>query len=254
MVPDNQQVYCTVEFDNWTNRSGLTRPERFLIEKFLERDRDTLEAGTAGGRILLDLQRRDFTKLSGFDYVHEFIEQAKKRDSSGTIDYAVMDARQTRYPDERFDQIIYLQQIISCIETSDGRDQAIREAYRILRPGGIALISFCSFDVREASPVHSLFLKWISVFRGLRRSNVSVQNIPWLKHGNKWNWHALLDRPPYVYWFRASEAEALLRKSGFSILAVGTDAQVEQDDMVPDVSGLVGRTLRNHIYFVCRKS
>ena len=95
-----------------------------------------MEAGTSGGRILLELQGLGFTKLSGYDYVPEFIERARARDSSGKIDYAVMDARRTQYPDNHFEQIIYLQQIISFIETSEGREQSIRESFRILKPGG----------------------------------------------------------------------------------------------------------------------
>lgn len=136
MVADNKQVYSTVEFDSWANRGGLIRSERYLIEKFLEPDHATLEAGTSGGRILLELQGLGFTKLTGYDYVPEFIERARARDSSGKIDYAVMDARRTQYPDNHFEQIIYLQQIISFIETSEGREQSIREAFRILKPGG----------------------------------------------------------------------------------------------------------------------
>ncbi len=104
MITDNKTVYSTVEFDNWAKREGLTRSESFLIQNFFDSSptHETVEAGTAGGWILLELQRCGFSNLSGFDYVAGFIEQAKKSDSNGKIHFQVMDATRLIYPDGKF--------------------------------------------------------------------------------------------------------------------------------------------------------
>ena len=104
MITDNKTVYSTVEFDSWAKREGLIRSESFLIENYFDSNpiQDTVEAGTAGGRILFDLKRRGFSNLSGFDFVPEFIEQAKKSDSNGKIHFQVMDATRLIYPDGKF--------------------------------------------------------------------------------------------------------------------------------------------------------
>lgn len=253
MLADNKQVYSTVEFDSWANRGGLIRSERVLIEKYLDPDRDTLEAGTSGGRILLELQRRGFRKLSGFDYVPEFIERAKQRDLSGQINYSVMDAAKTEYPDEKFEQIIYLQQIISCIETSERRSHAVRDAFRILKPGGTALFSFLCLESRQSESLYKTIMAWFRVLRTIRGSKRSIQYLPWLKHDGKFNWPAILDKGPYVYWYKAMEAEELLVRAGFQVITVGTDEQAEKESMCESVKSLHGQTMRGHIYFVCKK-
>ena len=253
MKKSNKSVYSTVEFDNWANRDGLIPSESFLIEKFLEPDRTTLEAGTATGRILLELQRRGYTKLSGFDYIPGFIDRAKFRDTSGKIDYAVMDARHTKYPNDKFDQIIYLQQIISCIETDEGRLQAIRDAFRILKSEGVALLSFLCFESRMADPFYRILLGWIRFIRTLVNNKTSIQYLPWFKQAGCWNWKSLLDVGPYVYWYRASEIEEMLTRAGFRIVAVGTAKHIAMNSMRPTVQQLNKGWTLGHIYFVCYK-
>lgn len=253
MPDDNKEVYSTVEFDSWAHRGGLIPSERILFEKHLASDADTVEAGTSGGRILLELQKRGCSRLWGFDYVPEFIEQARKRDVSGKISFAVMDATRLDYPDAKFQQIIYLQQIISLIESEEGRGRAVREAFRILRPGGTAFFSFLCAESRGAGLAYRWFMGWIRLLRALRFSRTSIQYQPWLKLGGRINWAALLDRSPHVYWYRMAEAEAMLAAAGFKVVAVGTDEQVTAGTMQAAARLLRGLPLRGHLYFVCAK-
>ena len=136
---DNRNIYETVEFDNWAYREGLDYEENFLIEKYLNKDLRTLEAGTGGGRIILEMKNLGFTSLQAYDYLPGFIEQAKKKDPTGTISFEVEDATDLSYEDCSFDQILYLQQIISSIDGADHKLKALKEAYRILKQGGTAL-------------------------------------------------------------------------------------------------------------------
>ena len=255
MITDNKTVYSTVEFDSWAKREGLTRSESFLIDNYFDSKpiHDTVEAGTAGGRILLDLQRRGFSNLSGFDFVAEFIEQAKRSDSNGNIHFHVMDATQLNYPDGKFSQAIYLQQIVSLIESEVGRKKAVAEAYRILKQGGTVAFSFLCFESRQTALSYRVFIAWICIFRMILLRKRCFQLLPWLKLGGSFNWLAIFDIAPYVYWFRVDEAEQLLIDAGFRIVAVGTDEQISQKNILESAVKLSDQTKKGMLYFICKK-
>lgn len=80
-----------------------------------------------------------------------------------------------------------------------------------------------------------------------------MQYLPWFKHSGKWNWRSLLDAEPYVYWYKASEAERMLGDAGFRIIAVGTDEHIAKNAMRETVHQLDSKWMRGHIYFVCTK-
>ena len=214
---DNRQFYEREVFDSWASRTGLTEIEDMLVARFLARDRSTLEAGTGGGRILLELARRGFGELHGFDYVPAFIDVARARDVTGSIDFTVQDAVDLDYPDGRFEQAIYLQQVLCFIEDAEDRARAMREAFRVLAPGGSALFSFLCFEERTSHALYSTFTRYLSLQRRFRRRNVSLQYQPWLKADDRPNLAALVDRGPYVYWYTLEEALDALDRVGFEI-------------------------------------
>jgi hypothetical protein len=64
----NKELYSGIEFSTWLDRQLLISQEKYLIEKYLRLDLQTVEAGTNGGRILFKMREMGFTSLSGFDY------------------------------------------------------------------------------------------------------------------------------------------------------------------------------------------
>lgn len=252
-IVKNKEVYNTVEFSLWAYRKGLIPEEKYLLEKYLDKKGKTLEAGTAGGRILLELKDFGFESLYGFDYVPKFIEQARQRDISHSITFEVQDAASLNYDDYCFDQIIYLQQIISLIDNEVGRLKALKEAYRILKSGGNALFSFLSFDVRSRSAAYLPYLMYLRLYRKLRGLNRSIQYLPWLKLGGKFNFSSLLDTGPYVYWYSLQEAQQILREVGFEIVAIGSTYQISQERMHVSLETWANEPIEGMLYFVCKK-
>jgi SAM-dependent methyltransferase len=218
---DNRQLYEHEVFDSWASRTALTDVEERLVERFLDRDRSTLEAGTGGGRILHELVGRGFRDLHGFDYLPAFIDVARSRDRSGSIDFRVQDAVDLDYPDGRFEQAVYLQQVLCFIEEPADRLRAMQEAVRVLQPGATALFSFLCFESRASNALSSAFTRYLRLQRRLRRRTVSPQYQPWLKTGKRPNLGALADRGPYVYWYRLEEALDALDRVGFEIAWAG---------------------------------
>lgn len=250
---NNKEAYRTVDFDYWANKETLSEQEKFLIETYLDRRGKTVEAGTAGGRIVLEMQKLGFTSLYGFDYVPEFVEQAKQRDSTNSISFAVEDATALNYDDGFFDQLVYLQQIICCIEDDLGRLSAFKEAYRTLRKGGTALFSFLNFDYRARKPAYMPYLIYIRILRQLGNSPWSMQYIPRLKLGGKLNFNALTDKQPYMYWYKLEEAYQSLKAANFEIVGVGSDFQLSQRKILPSWETVRLEPIQGMLYFICKK-
>ncbi|MEG5031434.1 class I SAM-dependent methyltransferase [Microcoleus sp. AT3-D2] len=251
-IINNKEVYSTVEFEVWADKKGLNEAENYLILKYLKKNKKTVEAGTAAGRILLEMKDLGFQYLYGYDYVPEFIEQAKQREASQSISFEVQDATDLSYESSGFEQIIYLQQIVCFIEEEEKRLKALREAYRILKKDGTALFSFLNFESRIKSPF-VVYLAYLSMLRRFSGANRSIQYIPWLKLGGKYNFLALLDRGPYPYWYKVQEAHQILTQVGFKIVAVGSSYQIAQGKMCDDIESLKQELIAGMLYFVCKK-
>jgi ubiquinone/menaquinone biosynthesis C-methylase UbiE len=250
---NNKELYLGLEFHLWAYRENLDDNEAYLINKYLGKSKKTLEAGTAGGRILLALQNGGFTDLHGFDYVSEFIDAAKNRDTSKKINFMVQNATSLLYENESFDQILYLQQVISSIDLDIDRIKSLQESYRILRKGGIGLFSFLSFDVRSSTFPYSWFISYLKLLRQLKQNSLTIQHLPWILHGGKFNPNVLLDRPPYTYWYRLEEISTILKEIGFKIVSIGTSEQIKAGSMEVGAENLTGKKLSGALYIVVEK-
>jgi ubiquinone/menaquinone biosynthesis C-methylase UbiE len=243
----NRARYATTDFAKWASRRSLHPQERWLIERHLSRDGDTMEAGTGGGSILLAMREMGFGSLAGFDNVPAMIDSARAADPGGGIAFDVMDATELVYADASFDQLIYLQVLLCLVESEDGRAEALREAYRVLRSGGVALFSVVSWEARETRPMARAVGTWLRVLRLLRRTDRSPRDWPHLHAGGRLNPSALLDHGPYIHWFSRREAEDLLKATGFSIIWSSMDP--EDLAATDGVEGFDGSAM----YIVCTK-
>jgi SAM-dependent methyltransferase len=250
---NNKDLYSGVEFGTWLDQEKLWPEEAYLIEKYLDPHLSVVEAGVNGGRILLKMQSMGFTNLAGFDYVPELIAKAIERDPQRKIDFQVQDAVRLAYADSSFDQIVYLQQIICLIENKEDRLSAVKEAYRILKPGGSGLLSVLSFESRSSKLVYRIYLNYLRLLRKLRNEKMSIQYLPWLKLGGKLNFSAFLDRPPYTYWYRVTEISELLQSVGFEIVVMGSDPQISAGRLKSTDRELLTEDIAGMLYFVVKK-
>jgi SAM-dependent methyltransferase len=252
-MDEHRTVFGTVEREYWTEAAGLKPDERALIDRFLDRDSSTLEAGAGGGRILGEMRQMGFTSLAGFDFVPALVEAARHADASGEIRFEVQDARRLSYPDASFDQVLYLQQLLSSIEAAADRRRVIAEAVRILRPGGVALFSVLPFEVRGRSVLFRPYLAYLRVLRRAQGSDRPRQLLPRMRMRGRITAAALGDRGPHVYWYRAAEIERELTAAGFGLTAIGTTPQVVDGKMPGSAAALAGLDLEGTLYVACRR-
>jgi len=250
-MSDHRTVFGTVERQYWTEAAGLKPDERALIERYLDPAASTLEAGSGGGRILGEIRGLGFTNLTGFDFVPELVEQARAADPSGEIGFDVADATDLSYADASFDQVIYLQQLLSSLERAEDRERVAREALRILRPGGVALFSVLPYEVRSRSRLARPYLAYLRMLRRARGSTRPDQLLPRMRMRGRPTPAALRDGGPHVYWYRADEVERELTAAGFEIAAIGSTPQVVEGSMPASVAGLARMPLSGTLYLAC---
>ncbi len=253
MTDDQLAFYSTVERDYWASAGGMKPDEAAVLERYLLPEHPTVEAGTGNGRMLFQLRDRGFGDLAGFDFIPELIEAARATPGAEDIEFDVADARTVPYADGRFGQAIYLQQFPSLFERSEERAAVLREAHRILAPGGRAIFSFLSYDVRRADWRYRPFLAYLGAVRRLRRSDRARQLLPRLRISGRFARGALRDQGPYMWWYETAEAEAELRAAGFELEAIGTTPQVLADEMAASAAGLEGAEHAGSLYAICRR-
>lgn len=253
-ISTTKEMYSTIEFNFWAHQEySLSPSERFVVETYLDKNLKTVEAGTGGGRIVSSLKNIGFKNLYAFDYVPDFIEVAKKKNNSNNICFSVEDAVSLTYKDSEFEQLLYLQQVLCNIEDEAERANAFKEAYRILKKGGIAIFSLLNFDWRATSPFYAPYLVYLRLLRKIVNVDRSIQYLPQLKYSGKMNLGALLDRPPYLYWYRLEEAYQIIKEANFEIVALGSDFQISQGKMHTSLSTLKQAPMKGMLYFVCKK-
>lgn len=255
MVVFNQKPEDMVEAKRWTELGKLIPAEHAIIQEFLSPDVSTVEAGTGGGRIPLQMQRMGFTSLSGFDFVPESIDVARTQDPSGKIDYQVHDATCLGYADGTFDQIVYLQHFLSYATDPTRRAVMASEARRILKDGGVGLFSVLCFEGSKTTPaksaIYKIYLPYLRLLRRLRKQDRSIQILPQIPMNNHFNFGSVTDKGPFLYWYRVEEIEEVLRVAGFKVERVGSRRHVEEHRMVQSTSELDGE-LDSQLYFVVR--
>jgi hypothetical protein len=128
-----------------------------------------------------------------------------------------------------------------------------REAFRILKPGGTALLSVLPFEVRTRSIRHRPYLVYLRLLRRLRRTRRPDQLLPRLRMRGRLNPGALRDAGPHVYWYRAEEIEGELRAAGFEVEAIGSTPQAVSGDMRGSAIALRDERLQGTLYVVCRR-
>jgi SAM-dependent methyltransferase len=228
MSETNEDLYRTKLLGAWSKNSQdeLDPAEKYFLDKYLiETTAPVVEAGAGGGRLSFYLARRGFKSLLGFDQVAEMAVQARHNALTLGLktSFECMDA--THLPSIEsgtFQYAIYLAQILSFVP-EEKIPSAVRESFRILKPGGTAVFSVLYYWGRPLNlPLHLVL--------GIRRlcagRSAFSRGFPWLRLAGAPNWRLFQNDQATVHWFFEKEIIALLRTAGFEILESKTSSEV----------------------------
>lgn len=118
--------------------------EQFAVERALRNlgSGPILDIGVGGGRTT-PLLRSLSESYTGIDYTPDLVAVARRRFPE--CDFRVMDARRLEFADESFRLVFFSYNGIDSVDEA-GREQVLREARRVLEPGGMLVFSSLNRD------------------------------------------------------------------------------------------------------------
>jgi SAM-dependent methyltransferase len=143
----NRRAWSAFEVLRWYRRfeGNLDAGERICFERLQAelRDQPLLDLGVGGGRttrLLLPLT----TDYVGLDYTIQMVRICRRKFPGVRIEHG--DARDlSRFGDRSFQTVVFSFNGLDLVH-DEGRDRILREAYRVLRPGGTFYFSTINRD------------------------------------------------------------------------------------------------------------
>lgn len=91
-----------------------------------------------GAKAAVELTLTDISELNIDEY--KVMWNALQKRAQGKVNFLLQDARRIDFPDSSFD-VVYSMSVLEHIEGADGDSAAISELLRVLRPGGLLVLS-----------------------------------------------------------------------------------------------------------------
>jgi ubiquinone/menaquinone biosynthesis C-methylase UbiE len=129
---------------SWSDHSVILMEIRKILEYLADGDR-VLDIGCANGYSTVQFASQRNITISGVDYVPEMIEHANARlrdmpDLTGRVAFRSGDITALNEPSAAYDKVVVTRVVIN-LGTWDNQLVALRECIRVLKPGGMLLLS-----------------------------------------------------------------------------------------------------------------
>jgi SAM-dependent methyltransferase len=120
-------------------RKSFTHPlHRDWLDELVPTSARILDYGCGYGRTLAELASLGYAKLVGMDFSPAMVERGRR--AHPALDLRVVQALPTAEPAASFDAVL-LMAVLTSIPDSDEQAAVMREIHRLLRPGGVLLVS-----------------------------------------------------------------------------------------------------------------
>jgi D-alanine-D-alanine ligase len=136
-------LYLKTDADVVDDQS-ITRQEVDLISATINLSQEDriLDLCCGQGRHAIELARRGFKNIEGFDRSHYLIQKAKAtaRAEGLNLRFREGDARKIPYPPDTFDVVMILGNSLGYFETAQEDLKVLREVFRVLKPWGRVIV------------------------------------------------------------------------------------------------------------------
>jgi ubiquinone/menaquinone biosynthesis C-methylase UbiE len=130
---------------SWSDQMVIEMEIREILNRLSDGDR-ILDVGCANGFSTIQFAAQRKVQIRGIDYIPEMIDQARQRLSrlqghlQGTADFIQGDVTALAEPEETYDKVVAIRVIINLADWAQ-QIQGLRECVRVLKRGGILLLS-----------------------------------------------------------------------------------------------------------------
>jgi len=163
-----------------------------------------LDAGCGNGRLLELLKDKNINYI-GVDVSDKLIELAKKRYPENR--FLVADNLNLPFPDSNFDKAFSIA-VLHHIPSAELRKKALLELKRVLKPGGILILTV--WDIRHKKALPSALKYCLLKLIGKSKLDFRDAFVPWADKVEK-----------YYHFFTKKELQFLVEKNGFKIIKKG---------------------------------
>lgn len=228
---------------------GLTIPERFLIKKWFKKKGKILDVGCGAGREAIALAKKGFDVV-GIDLVPAMIKKAKllAKKYKVQVQFKVGNATNLEFPNNSFNYVLMLAQMIEHIPKRTNRIKALKEARRVLKKNGILIFSTHTRGSKFKYRIYWLFInsyrKLLMLalrkkYLGLELGDKFITQVSAIKTKGK----------AFLHIYTLNEAIEDAKKAGFKIEEIISKEEIEKN--------IINEKLRKkglNVFYVCRKT
>jgi len=204
LLEKTRQDYNLIADEFSVTRKEIWPELVFLFDNYLAEGEKILDLGCGNGR-WLELFRKKKVDYIGVDFSERLIEIAKR--NYPQTKFQTADVLNLPFPSDYFDKI-YNIAVLHHIPSEELRRQSLEEAKRILKPGGVLILTVWKFHDKKKL---SLLFKY-TILKLIGKSGLDFKDVlePWGKKTKR-----------YYHCFSKKELIDLVREAGFKIKKSG---------------------------------
>jgi SAM-dependent methyltransferase len=169
----------------YARREKLQPCEEVLFQRWIRPGATVLDLGVGGGRTAGPLSKIAGCYI-GLDYSQGMVDASRARYPQ--LEFHHGDATDlSRFEDRHFDAVVFSANGIDCIRTDEGRAKCLREVARVLKPGGVFVVSSHNAQAIGVWPqlktAHGIQIPWRILYSLYASARVAARH---LSHAAFW--------------------------------------------------------------------